>query len=92
MPPAHLYDRIDAVVRAIGWTRIEVPEITLDFSGCTFLSDSGAAVLASFKIRRDRRSLRTAIDWSTVPPAVARQLRRWKLASLFDRRGRMNTG
>lgn len=86
IPTVHLRGSIDHIVQGIGQTHLAHQDVTLEFSHCTFLSDAGAAVLASFKLRRDRHALRTAIDWTTVPSDVARQLQRWRVASLFGER------
>ena len=60
-------------------------EVLLDFSSCQFLSAEGAALLATFKLRRGADERGTSIDWSTVPPDVYKQLGRWGLTQLYGR-------
>jgi hypothetical protein len=59
--------------------------VVLDFTNCSFLSAEGAAIVSIFKLSRNSARRTTAVDWGTVYPSVAKQLGRWKLASLFGK-------
>ena len=60
-------------------------DVILDLRSCTFMSAEGAAVLATFKLNRDKLWGTTGIDWATVSIPVARQMDRWGLSPLFGR-------
>ena len=58
-------------------------KVTLDFSGCPFVSAEAVAIVACLKLRRDCEGFTTTLDWGTIQRPVRQQLRRWQVTRLF---------
>lgn len=76
-------DAIDGLLAALARFWESVPHATLDFSRCRFLTADAVAIIASLKLHRDVNGLVTVTDWSTISPALQKQLGKWDVASVL---------